>query len=85
VSERTELRDLLEAFEGVTKQDHPNPDRVGCPNRSRLVTLAGAPANGSSVDRSILSHLTRCWPCLNELKAIRAKGNRPQKKRVRPK
>jgi hypothetical protein len=34
------FQDLLSALETVLQQDHPNPNRVGCPPRSTLERLA---------------------------------------------
>jgi hypothetical protein len=69
-----ELGDLLNAFEIVTREDHPNPARVGCLEHSQLLALAGAPANGASIDEDALKHIARCWPCLQDLKTLRVKA-----------
>lgn len=34
------LKELLEASEETLREDHPNPNREGCPEHSLLETLA---------------------------------------------
>jgi hypothetical protein len=69
-----DLDELLKTFENVTREEHMNPTGVGCLERPQLLELAGAPANGASIDEETLKHLTVCWPCLQKLKALRAQS-----------
>jgi hypothetical protein len=67
-----QFQDLLSALETVLQQDHPNPNRVGCPPRSTLERLAQFFGGDLPVDQSVLMHITECYPCAEELKRLRA-------------
>jgi hypothetical protein len=76
------IKQLLSTSERVLRQDHPNPDRVGCPPRSTLEQLPDfsveqlthLPEKKAPFDRKILLHiLTECYPCYRELQELRAK------------
>jgi hypothetical protein len=61
--------ELLEAFDRVVHQDHPNPHRIDCPSTSALQQLAGELAAAQSA--SVLAHIRQCAPCFDELKELR--------------
>ncbi len=69
VGRKEELDDLITAFDRAVHEDHPNPERVGCPGRTVLKTLAGRPAAARS--ESVLEHIRNCAACLDELKELR--------------
>lgn len=64
-------KDLVEAFERVLREDHPNPTREQCPAPSVLQQIAGAPADSILIDHQTLTHIGQCWPCLDDLKRLR--------------
>jgi hypothetical protein len=57
-------------------EEHPNAERVGCPGRAALTTLAGAAATLGP--DSILEHVRNCAACLDELKELRLVTKRSQ-------
>jgi hypothetical protein len=61
---------LIDAFNRVAHQDHPNPNRVNCPGIAALRELASQPEQLRSA--SILAHIGHCAPCVDELKGLRA-------------
>ena len=63
-------KELIDAFDRVAHQDHPNPSRANCPGIAPLGELASQPEQLRSV--SILAHIGHCAPCLDELKGLRA-------------
>lgn len=73
VQKRITERDLLEAFERVMREDHPNPSREHCPDPVVIQQMAAAPADEIVIDEMTLRHIGSCWPCLNDLKRLREK------------
>ena len=74
---REELDALIAAFGRRVQEEHPNPERVGCPGRAALTRLATEPeALGPD---SILDHLRQCAACLDELRELRTSIKRPQR------
>lgn len=71
-------KDLLEAFERVVREDHPNPKREDCPDPFVIQQIVAAPADEILIDELTLRHIGQCWPCLNDLKRLR--GVREKKK-----
>jgi hypothetical protein len=69
VSREEELNDLISAFGRRVHEEHRNVERVGCPGRPALTTLAEAAAPLCS--DSILEHVRNCAACLDELKELR--------------
>jgi hypothetical protein len=69
---RISLKDLLAASEKVLREDHPNPNREGCPERSVLEQLAGFTTDDPPFDPALLLHISECFPCLSELRQLRA-------------
>jgi hypothetical protein len=65
------FQDLLAALETVLQQDHPNPNRVGCPPHSTLERLAQFSCGDLPVDQSVLMHISECYPCAEELRRLR--------------
>jgi dihydropteroate synthase len=76
VSRKEELDDLIAAFGRRVHEEHPNPDRVGCPGRPALTRFANEPEAFRS--DPILDHVRQCAACLNELKELRLSIKRPQ-------
>jgi hypothetical protein len=76
VKRKEELDDLINAFDRALREDHSNPERVGCPGRPALTTLATEPATVRS--DSILEHIRNCAACLDELKELRLATKRAQ-------
>lgn len=67
------MKELSEAAERVLQQDHPNPDRTGCPDRSILEQLASFSEDDPPFDPAILRHVTaECHPCFRDLRELRA-------------
>jgi hypothetical protein len=62
-------QELIQAFDRVLHADHPNPERIGCPGTEVLERVATSLEFSSA---SILEHLGRCAPCVDELKALRS-------------
>ena len=77
VGRKKELDNLIAAFGHRLHEEHPNPERTGCPGRAALTRLASEP--GSIDASSILDHIRQCAPCLDELRNLRtAKKRQPQ-------
>jgi hypothetical protein len=76
VSRKEELDDLIAAFGRRVHEEHPNPERVGCPGRLVLSTLANQP-EALQAD-SILDHVKQCAACLDELGALRVSSKRSE-------
>jgi hypothetical protein len=69
VSRKEELDDLITAFDRAVHEDHPNPERVGCPGSTALARLVREP--DSLKTEPILDHLRQCAACLDELRDLR--------------
>jgi hypothetical protein len=69
VNRKEELDDLIAAFGRGVHEEHPNPERSGCPGLSALTMLA----NGSVPlpTGPILDHIRKCAICLCELRKLR--------------
>lgn len=63
------IDDLITAFARSVHEDHPNPERVGCPGRPALTALAKE--LGPVTSDSLLEHIRHCAACLDELKELR--------------
>jgi len=74
VSHKEELDDLIAAFGRRVHEEHPNPERVGCPGRAALTRLATEP-DPLGPD-SILDHIRQCAACLDELRDLRISSKR---------
>jgi hypothetical protein len=59
---RASAEPLITEFASVTRETHPNPERIGCPGSAVLTQIASSDAP----DESILKHIEECWPCLYE-------------------
>ena len=80
---RTKVTDPFEKkFLRILKRhlsrDFPNPKRIGCPPKQRLMKLAGRPESASDW---IVEHLLSCSPCYRAYSKILRKQ---KTKRVRP-
>jgi len=75
--ERSVEKRLIDTFDRVIREDHPNPDRTGCPGDAALRQLAFQP--GQFRSESTLDHITHCAPCLDQLKKLRASVPRNKK------
>lgn len=71
---KKELDDLIAAFGRRLREDHPNPERVGCPGLAALTWLATE--SESLGPNSILDHVRQCAPCLDELRDLRVSSKR---------
>ena len=58
---------LVQAGRDYAASAFPNPDRIGCPGRERLETLA---LRTAMPDRDDINHLVTCSPCFIEYHAI---------------
>ncbi len=83
MSRKEELDDLISAFGRRVHEEHPNAERVGCPGRPALTTLAEAAATLCS--DSILEHVRNCAACLDELKELRLATNGRNHWSIKPK
>jgi len=68
--------ELFDAFDRVVHEDHPNPERVNCPEHSALQKLAAEPEAVRS--SSIFVHIRQCAPCFDELRELRRKRTHHQ-------
>lgn len=70
--------ELLEAFDRWIHEQHPNPERIGCPGRETLVALVLAKSKFE--DEYSLDHIGHCGACLDELLAIKLEfaNSRPE-------
>lgn len=66
------LKELLAASEKALQEDHPNPNREGCPEHSVLERLADFSQDDPPFDPAVLLHISECFPCFNELRQLRA-------------
>jgi hypothetical protein len=63
---------LYSAVESVIRQDYPNPNRDGCPDRSFLEKAATSPGGLNPAENALfVQHIPKCWPCFKELKLLR--------------
>lgn len=72
--EKIHERDLLAALERVMRDDHPNPDRIDCPEPIVIERLATLPVNEIQVDQATLHHISQCWPCFSRLKELKQRA-----------
>lgn len=61
-------RDEIDALFGTA---NPNPDRIGCPPRRSLVSLA---RHRRDLADPLYEHLTECSPCYREFRTLRGGG-----------
>ena len=73
---KEELDDLIAAFGRRVQEEHPNPERIGCPGRPALTRLATQPRGSES--GAILDHIRECASCLDELRDLRRSRKRSQ-------
>ena len=83
MSRKEELDDLISAFGRRVHEEQPNAERIGCPGRPALTTLAEAAATLCS--DSILEHVRNCAACLDELKELRLATNGRNHQSIKPK
>lgn len=72
-SKKKFLKHLLEVSETVLEKDHPNPNRIGCPGHAVLEQLAHFSEEHITVEAEVIQHITECFPCFRELRAMRLK------------
>jgi hypothetical protein len=60
--------DLIEAFEQVVREEHPNPTRTGCPGEKELRQAASSSRHAL---QSVLDHIAVCVHCLKEYDQFR--------------
>ena len=73
---KEELDDLIAAFGCRVHEEHPNPERIGCPGRAALTRVA-TELEALGPD-SILDHVRQCAACLDELRDLRRSSKRSQ-------
>lgn len=73
---KEDVDDLIAAFGRRVHEEHPNPERIGCPGRTALTRLAKEP--GVFDADSLLDHILQCAACLEELRHLRMSSKRPQ-------
>ncbi len=61
-------RELIETFERVVREDYPNPERIGCPSQE---VLKQAATSLTRTSQSVLDHVAKCAPCLQEYDRLR--------------
>lgn len=61
---------FLRAAREYARSAFPNPDRVGCPGRSRLEALAREKSR-PTVEAEDVQHVATCSPCFTEYETIR--------------
>jgi hypothetical protein len=59
---------LIDAFDRMIHQEHPNTDRLNCPRAPALQRLARSEPQQAG---PILAHVQECAACLDDLKALR--------------
>lgn len=64
-------QELIETFERVVREDYPNPERVGCPSQE---VLEQAAASLTRAPQSVLDHIAKCAPCLQDYDRHRSKA-----------
>jgi hypothetical protein len=74
VGRKEELDDLIAAFDRLVHEEHPNPERAGCPGPPALARLAREP--GSLGTDPILDHVRQCAACLDEVRNLRTSRRR---------
>lgn len=68
------LKELFSAADSVLTEDHPNPNREGCPEHAVLERLAEFSVEDSPVESDVLLHIAHCDPCFKELLRLRSLG-----------
>jgi hypothetical protein len=70
-SKKKFLKELLAASETVLQKDHPNPNRVGCPDHAVLQRLADFSEEQIAPEPDVIRHVTECFPCFRALREMR--------------
>lgn len=72
--QRFRIRKLSAEAVRLYRDEHPNPDRVGCPPFSVLEQLANFSEDQDAPDQHVVFHVfSECYPCYNDLLQLRAK------------
>jgi len=66
--------ELIEAFDRWVHENHPNPERIGCPGGLALAELVVADTKFE--DEYTLKHIGQCAACLDELTELRLQFKR---------
>jgi hypothetical protein len=61
--------EIIDAFYRWIHENHPNPERIGCPGKLALAELVVADSKFD--DEYTLNHIGECAPCLDELTELR--------------
>lgn len=69
VGRNEELDELIAAFDRLVHDEHPNPERVACPESATLARLATE--SGPLGTDAVLDHVRQCAACLDELRDLR--------------
>lgn len=74
---------LFERWEAHVIEQHPNPERVGCPSHEVLASFVDKPGGITLADLND-THITRCRECTLELKELRRLREERLKKSASP-
>jgi type II secretory pathway component PulJ len=77
VDREEELDKLIAAFGRHLHQEHPNPERAGCPEQALLARFADRPEEADAI--LIVDHIRHCAPCLDQLRQLRVQNKRTQR------
>lgn len=66
--------EIIDAFDEWVHENHPNPERIGCPGRLALAELVVADTKFD--DESTLKHIGECAACLDDLTELRLEFER---------
>ena len=65
---RTNQDDVLRILRETSLRGFPNPERIGCPDITRLRQLA---ANEIPATDPLIEHVTQCSPCFETMVRLR--------------
>ena len=63
--------EVFRLLEQTASEDHPNPERLGCPSQEALVSFA-RDVRSFAMDDPIFEHLANCSPCFRLVRRQRA-------------
>lgn len=66
----TDQEKVFRLLEQTASEDHPNPDRLGCPPSETLTAFARNPRE-FQIEDPIFEHLSNCSPCFRLVRSQR--------------
>jgi hypothetical protein len=69
--------EIIDAFYEWVHENHPNPQRIGCPGRLALAELVVTETEFE--DKYTLNHIGECAPCVDDLTELRLEFERMNK------